>query len=124
MDINTAFHPFDIRGDYPAVVDEQMASLIGQYVRSYLDGEIIIASDNRESSPKLRAALHIGIDLGELPTPLFYYAVCKLKAAGGIMVTASHVYASQNGFKLVHANALPFNEGEILELKNYVSKQH
>ena len=124
MDINTAFHPFDIRGDYPAVVDEQMASLIGQYVRSYLDGEIIIASDNRESSPKLRAALHIGIDLGELPTPLFYYAVCKLKAAGGIMVTASHVYASQNGLKLVHANALPFNEGEILELKNYVSKQH
>ncbi|MDO8515069.1 MAG: hypothetical protein Q7S14_01090 [bacterium] len=122
MDINKAFHPFDIRGNYPEVVDEQMASLIGQYVRSYLDGQIIIASDNRESSPKLRHALGVGVDLGELPTPLFYYAVCKLGSTGGIMVTASHVYSAQNGFKIVHANALPFNEGEILELKTFVER--
>lgn len=120
MDITKAFHPFDIRGGYPAVVDEQMAYLIGKFVKDYLPGQIVIASDNRESSPKLRAALQHGTDLGELPTPLFYYAVCKLKAAGGVMVTASHVYASQNGFKLVHDNALPFNEGEILMLKDYV----
>lgn len=122
MDITKAFHPFDIRGDYPAVVDEQMAYLIGKFVKDYLPGQIVIASDNRESSPKLRHALGVGTDIGELPTPLFYYAVCKLKAEGGVMVTASHVYASQNGFKLVHANALPFNEGEILELKRYVER--
>lgn len=124
MDINSAFHPFDVRGDYPAVVDEELARLIGQFVSSYLDGQIIIASDNRKSSPKLRAALELKncLDLGELPTPVFYYAVCKLQAAGGVMVTASHIYSEQNGFKLVHAKAIPFDEGEIFELKNYVSK--
>lgn len=122
MDINTAFHPFDIRGDYPTVVDGQMARYIGQFMKNYLVGQIIVASDNRESSPSLRKALGIGLDLGELPTPLFYYAVCKTGAIGGIMVTASHVYAEQNGFKLVHANAIPFNEGEILELKRYVER--
>jgi phosphomannomutase/phosphoglucomutase len=125
VDINSAFHPFDIRGDYPTVVDENLARLIGQYLESYFVGPVVIASDNRESSPKLRVALGISnaIDLGELPTPLFYYAVCKLKAAGGVMVTASHIYAQQNGFKIVHAKACPFDEGEILELKDYVSKQ-
>jgi phosphomannomutase len=120
MDIAAAFHPFDVRGPYPQAVDETMAALVGQFVREYLPGKIVIASDNRPSSGSLKAALGTGQDLGELPIPVFYYAVCKLNAAGGVMVTASHLAAEQNGFKLVKAQAQPFNEGEILLLRRYL----
>ncbi|OGG07405.1 hypothetical protein A2872_02970 [Candidatus Gottesmanbacteria bacterium RIFCSPHIGHO2_01_FULL_42_12] len=132
MDLTKSFHPFDIRGDYPAAVNEHMAYLVGKFVQSFLpQGAIVVAADNRESSPFLVNALVNGLAvghrevvfIGNVPTPVFYFAVNFLKAAGGVMVTASHVAGQQNGFKFTKAGALPLDEGEILTLKNFLESQ-
>jgi len=132
VDIEKAFHPFDIRGDYPLEVDEKMAYNVGRFVESYLPpGAVLVAADNRDSSPSITNALVNGLTannrevvfIGNLPTPIFYFAVSFLKATGGVMVTASHVNAKQNGFKFVKVDSEPWDEGEILTLKDYL-KSH
>ncbi|MEK7565727.1 MAG: hypothetical protein AAB506_01625, partial [Patescibacteria group bacterium] len=40
----------------------------------------------------------------------------------GIMVTASHIQASWNGFKFVKKHATPLDQGEILKIKKYCVK--
>ena len=40
------------------------------------------------------------IDIGEVPTPALYFAVLRLKADGGVMVTGSHNPIEYNGLKL------------------------
>src|SRR5438067_4350386 len=53
-------------------------------------------------------------DLGILPTPTCGYAIRRLKAAGGIQITASHNPAPWNGLKLFGRDGavLPAAEGE------------
>lgn len=114
------FKAYDIRGVYPEEVNEEAAYRIGQAVMVFLENtgqadrrQIVVGRDARESSPDLAEALKQGllsqgadiIDLGMVSTPLFYWAVIKEGAAGGIMVTASHNPAQYNGFKICAAGA-------------------
>ena len=43
------------------------------------------------------------IDIGLATTPMNYFAVGHLSAAGGVQVTASHNPAQYNGFKFCQA---------------------
>jgi phosphomannomutase len=71
-------------------------------------GKIVLSSDGRPSGKVLRHAVLAGLmgagcevhDLGVAPTPTFGLAVCRLKATGGIQITASHNPAPWNGLKL------------------------
>jgi phosphomannomutase len=49
---------------------------------------------------------------------MFYYFVCKEKAEGGIMITASHNPKEWNGMKVVGKMGHPITGKEILNLLN------
>ena len=114
------FKAYDIRGVYPEEINEDAAYKIGQAFMALLDNtgqagkrQIVVGRDARESSPDLFEALTQGllsqgadiIDIGLVSTPLFYWAIIKEGAAGGVMITASHNLAQYNGFKICGAGA-------------------
>lgn len=71
-------------------------------------GHIVISRDGRPSGDVLRYSVLAGLtasgcsvsDLGVAPTPTCGLAVRRMKAAGGIQITASHNPAPWNGLKL------------------------
>ncbi|MDX2153016.1 MAG: phosphomannomutase/phosphoglucomutase [Bryobacteraceae bacterium] len=109
----TIFREYDIRG----IADEELLSdgvrglgqAMGTYLRRNGGPNVCLGRDTRLSSPRLRDALAAGLqaagcavtDIGVVPTPLLYYAVRHLGAAGGVMITGSHNPAEYNGFKTV-----------------------
>ena len=56
------------------------------------------------------------VDLGIVPTPLFYFARRHLGVDLGVMVTASHNPARDNGFKLT-LGPLPVTQEEMREIE-------
>ena len=55
-------------------------------------------------------------------TPLVPFAVAYLKAVGGVMVTASHNPAQDNGYKVYGANGCQINAPADAEIAAYISK--
>ncbi len=119
------FKAYDIRGNYPNEVNEEVALHVGGAVARYLGGrEIVVGYDGRKSSPELAKAVRQGLkksgsrvcDIGYCATPMFYFAVNYLKKAGGIMVTASHNPNDVNGFKMIDANGIPIFPKDIREM--------
>ncbi len=127
----SAFKLYDLRGKYPEEVNEHLAFALGKALSSWkAPKRVAIAGDIRESTPKLKKYLIDGFsedvevfDLGEVPVPEFYYTVAKKGFDLGVMVTASHLGAKDNGFKIVGKDALPLDQGEILKLKKIVAKE-
>lgn len=119
------FKAYDIRGRYPGEINERVVAEIAKKLPKLLGNKIVIAHDARLSSPPLYQgiikALKIlpaggrvkVISVGLATTPMFYFLVNKLKASGGIMVTASHNPKEFNGLKIVGANAKPISGKEI-----------
>jgi len=115
------FRSYDIRGIYPSEVNEEVAFFVGRAFVRFLkkkNPKIVIGRDNRLSSDILFENLCQGIleeggkilDIGLAPTPMFYFGVVKLKADGGIQITASHNPPKYNGFKLVREKAFPIGK--------------
>ena len=71
--------------------------------------KIIIARDGRLSGPVLIECLKSGlmsvgvdvIDIGQVPTPVLYYATKVLGIRSGVMLTGSHNPPNYNGLKMV-----------------------
>jgi phosphomannomutase len=139
------FKAYDIRGIYPEEINKEIAYKIGRAVgrffntqvedktfqlRTKKEKNIVLARDNRLSSEELFNAVREGIrdesvnfiDIGLSTTPMFYYAVVKLKLDGGIIITASHNPKEYNGFKIIKKNALPVNMKESQEIKRLLIK--
>ncbi len=120
------FKAYDVRGRYPGEINEGIVRSIARSVSKNLgSGKIVIARDARLSSLKLyRAAINavhrirgsrvVGIGLST--TPMFYFLVNHLRAAGGIMITASHNPKKFNGLKVVGPNAIAIGGREIYKL--------
>jgi phosphomannomutase/phosphoglucomutase len=60
------------------------------------------------------------IDIGVVPTPVFYFAARKWGIKGGVMITASHNPAEYNGFKVLRGEGTIFGE-DIRELHALMS---
>jgi phosphomannomutase len=83
-------------------------------------GSIVVGRDTRPSGEMfaaaafrgIRAAGGVPIDLGIAPTPTTCVAAAELKAAGGIIITASHNPIAYNGYKMVHASGRLFKADE------------
>ena len=116
------FKAYDVRGLYPEQLNEKVARDVGLAFRYLLDEEdrthgdtVVVSRDMRVHSEPLCEALIEGltsggldvIDIGLATTPMNYFAVGHLKAAGGIQVTASHNPADYNGLKFSRSEARP-----------------
>lgn len=105
------FKAYDIRGKYPAELNEEAAQIITKALaeKVFKQGEVVVAHDARLSSPALHEAV-LGVlrgfkfkihEVGLATTPMFYFLVADLKASGGIMITASHNPKEYNGLKII-----------------------
>ncbi len=122
------FKAYDIRGLYPAELDEEGAYAIGRaYVEQFQPDKIAVGRDMRLSSPAMAAALVRGavdagcdvLELGLVGTEMVYFAVGDLELDGGVAVTASHNPKEYTGMKIVRAGALPVGgESGLLEIRD------
>jgi phosphomannomutase/phosphoglucomutase len=122
------FREYDIRGVAGENLDPQVCTVVGAAygtMVSYSEAaRIVVGRDARPSSPELSRALISGllgtgcqvVDAGVATTPMVYFAVKHLNAAGGLVVTASHNPPQYNGLKLRHGE-LPFSAAEIQDLR-------
>jgi phosphomannomutase len=116
------FKAYDVRGVYPAEIDENTAYSIGFHLRGILEPEdlacgerVVVSHDMRASSVPLSAALCDGlrtaglgvVHIGLATTPMNYFAIGTLGTAAGVQVTASHNPAKYNGLKFSRRNAIP-----------------
>jgi phosphomannomutase len=91
-------------------------------------GKVILGRDSRISGEMLRSAVISGLlatgcrvtDLGICATPTVEMAVEKLKAQGGLIITASHNPIQWNALKFVGADGMFLGEGEYKKLLHIV----
>jgi phosphomannomutase / phosphoglucomutase len=107
------FRAYDIRGIVETNLTEDVVYWIGRAfgseARAHAQQRAVIGGDGRLSSPALRAALAKGIqesgvdviDVGQVPTPVLYYATHALETGTGVIVTGSHNPPEYNGLKLM-----------------------
>lgn len=112
MQVNPSiFRAYDIRGVVEAGLTPAVATAIGRVLADLYphNQTVVVGRDGRLSSPVLAERLTQGlraggrevIDIGEVPTPVLYYATYELGTAAGVMVTGSHNPPEYNGFKVI-----------------------
>ena len=116
------FKAYDIRGIYDHELNNKTVKLIARalsVIYTNKNDKIVIGRDGRLSSETLSNALIEGflesgkdiIDIGQVPTPLLYYAVNYFKLNSGIIITGSHNPKDYNGLKIImDGHALAGNE--------------
>ncbi len=118
------FKACDIRGRYGSELFDADGARLGLALAEQLaPAEVIVAGDGRLSTPALKHELVKGllqggcnvVDIGMVPTPAFYFARHHLGILPGVMVTASHNPAQDNGFK-VTLDELPVTPDDIQRL--------
>ena len=105
------FRAYDIRGIAGSELSEALARQLGRAISAEYPGarEIAVGRDGRHSSDALVSALIEGLsdagitvhDVGQVPTPVLYFATHELGHGSGVMVTGSHNPPEYNGFKMV-----------------------
>jgi len=125
------FRQYDIRGRVGTELDDLAVKAIADAFAAYViqagQKQVIVGRDNRFSSAGFRnlvvdALLKNGldvIDIGELITPMFYFAARHLNVDAGVMITASHNPGHDNGFKLLLGASTIYGE-EIQRLAQMV----
>ncbi len=131
------FKAYDVRGLYPEEIDEKIARRIGRAFADVLEPEdrensntVVVSRDMRSHSVPLQAALIEGlrdagldvVDIGLATTPMNYFAVGRLGAAGGVQVTASHNPARYNGLKFSRREARPLSGDDGLPLLEKIAR--
>src|SRR5579862_5589763 len=108
------FKSYDVRGIYPAQINESIARDIGRaFVEALGRKNIAVGRDMRPSGASLAAAFTEGAseagadvtDIGLISTDALYFAVGKFGFDGGVMITASHNPAQYNGMKFCRDEA-------------------
>lgn len=111
------FKAYDVRGIYPAMLNEETALGMGKAFGTFNPGKIVVGLDTRLSGPSLKKRLVEGllsvgahvVDVGVTASPALMFAVRFLKCDGGVMVTASHNPKEYNGFKFYRKNGIPIS---------------
>src|SRR4029078_8891115 len=94
-----SFRAYDIRGVYPADLDEEAYYRIAKaYTLLFHPSTMVVGMDARESGPSLKKSLTAGfvdagvnvVDIGGITTDMLYYAVGSSQGySGGIGVSGS-----------------------------------
>lgn len=121
------FREYDIRGIVPEQINEfsikAIASAIARKCSDERVNELALGRDGRLSGEKIlkllsRELQSLGINIvnvGEVTSPLLYFAAKKLNSKSGVMITGSHNPKNYNGFKIV-INDMPVSGIEMLNL--------
>ena len=129
-----------IRGHFPRSLTPEICLEFSLAFGTYLSSlypkkkkiRVVVGTDPRQSSELIRGIvfaglLHTGaevIDLGIVPTPTVGIMVNKLKAEGGIVITASHNPLPWNGLKFMRSDGVFLNESQGKKLLTiYQSKK-
>ncbi len=105
------FRAYDIRGDVRTQLTPEIVDTIGRALaisHFYPGATLVVGRDARTHSPALAQKLIYGLnlhgvnvlDLGQITTPMMYYALFAQKCDGGVMVTGSHNPINDNGLKI------------------------
>ena len=109
------FKAYDIRGIVGKTLTPAIVETIGRAIGSELIArgrrDIVTGRDGRLSGPELSAALSRGmraagvnvIDVGQVATPMVYFAAHHFDTQSGVMLTGSHNPPDYNGLKIVLA---------------------
>lgn len=107
------YRAYDIRGvvgdTLTAKIIYDIGLAIGSEMAAKGEKNVAIARDCRLSSDGLNQSLVKGlmdsgrmvINLGQIPTPLLYYATHALNAQSGVMLTGGHNPSNYNGLKVI-----------------------
>jgi phosphomannomutase / phosphoglucomutase len=125
------FKAYDIRGIVGKTLTPEACELIGRAIGSEARAlectRLAIGRDGRLSGPELAAAVARGlqasgvdvIDIGQVATPMLYFATYHLGTGSGIMLTGSHNPPDYNGLKMMLAGETLAGEA-IQKLKRRV----
>lgn len=128
------FREYDIRGVVDTDLTDEFVFLLGQSYATYLSRKgkrrIVLGRDGRLSSPRLRELLLGGLvsgglevlDIGLVPTPVFYFSLFHLDRDGGMMITGSHNPPNFNGFKICVGKDTLYGE-QIQELRKIAEEK-
>ena len=128
----SCFKAYDIRGVVPTALNPDFARELGRGLaaRAHAAGvtTMVVGRDGRLSSPELAGALQEGmrqggidtIDVGQVPTPLVYFAAYTLQTGSGVAVTGSHNPPEYNGFKMMMGGSTLHGDA-ILALRDEVA---
>ncbi|WP_116367861.1 phosphomannomutase/phosphoglucomutase [Parahaliea mediterranea] len=126
------FRAYDIRGNADTELTNALVRRIANALAARLkdseQSQVIVASDARLSSPRIRSELINGllegglsvIDIGIVPTPVVYFATHHLDVPSAVMVTGSHNPATDNGMKIV-LDGQTIGAGRIAELRDAIT---
>lgn len=126
------FRAYDIRGEYPTFIDEDVSYTIGlgygSYIKELGKEECVVGYDNRLSSLPLFNALTRGIletginviNIGLVTTPMLYFTRTFLNIPSTIMITASHNPGNENGFKFSFDESGNVGDTKMTSFYNYL----
>ena len=107
-----------VRGLANAELTPQLAFDLARAAGESIEGHVVIGADSRRSGPMLVAAVNAGfnavgidmVDLGVLPVGAVSRACIESGAALGVMVSASHNPAPDNGIKFFGPDGVKISE--------------
>jgi len=126
-EIREIFREYDIRGVYPAQINEELARAVAGTLaeKVFKRGKIVVGHDARQSSPSLYEEI-VGtlknypnlevIEAEMVTTPMLHFLIGHLAADGGIMITASHNPKEHNGIKVTDRQMIPIGGRDLLKL--------
>ncbi len=129
------FRNYDIRGTYPEEINYQNSKLIGRVLGTHIwkkgFNNVVVARDDRESSPEISKALIEGListgcnvtDIGISLTPVIHFLTCTQNFDLGVVVTASHNPKQFNGFRIDYKHAKSMYGDLILMLRFMIERE-
>lgn len=128
-----------VRGPYGGpVINEAFAERLGVAAARFVSRQthtgaqrVLIGRDTRASGQSLMQAISsgfasVGVDsvmLGVVPTPAVASALVRERAALGVMITASHNPASDNGIKFFSRGGVKLSDQQELEIEKLLPSE-
>ena len=128
------FKAYDIRGVVDRSLTEEAVEAIGEALGAKAVAasvkSLVLGRDGRLSGPRLLDALARGvmrhgvdvIDIGQVTTPMVYFATYALNTGSGVAVTGSHNPPDYNGLKMMMAGDTLYGDA-IQSLKQHILYQ-
>lgn len=126
------FRAYDIRGIYPAEINEEAVYDIAQaYVRFVKPKKVVLGRDVRWHGAKLFKAATQGftdlgvsvIDIGVISTDMLYFTVAFYGFDGGLTISGSHNPVEYNGIKMVRKGSVGISSDTgLLKIKEIALK--